>query len=75
MEGLKFVLDSKLGRSKEEIEGDIKKLGGSVGSRITDKIAAVISTKDNVKEMDSKMKKAEDLSIPVIELSFLDAVK
>ena len=45
LEGMKFVLDSKLGRSKEDIEKDIKKLGGSVGSLVTDKIAALISTK------------------------------
>lgn len=44
MKGLKFVLDSKLDKSKD-VEEEIKKLGGSIGSRVTEKIAAVVSTK------------------------------
>jgi hypothetical protein len=42
---LKFIVDSKLEKSKEKVEAEIKKLLGSVGSRVTEKIAAVISTK------------------------------
>lgn len=75
LDGLKFVVDSKVGRLKEKIEDDIKKLGGSLGSRVTEKIAAVISTKDNLNEMESKMKKASELGIHVVDVSFLDEFK
>ncbi|EFX75651.1 hypothetical protein DAPPUDRAFT_55885 [Daphnia pulex] len=75
LEGLKFIVDSKLEKSKEKVEAEIKKLLGSVGSRVTEKIAAVISTKDNLKEKDSKLKKASELGIHVVDLSFFDAIK
>lgn len=48
MKGLKFVLDSKLDRPKEDVEEIIKKFGGEVGSRVSEKIAAVISTKGKI---------------------------
>lgn len=44
LKGLKFVLDSKLDGPKD-IENDVKKLGGSVASRVTEKVAALISTR------------------------------
>ena len=43
-----FVLDSKLEKSKskeKEIEGRLKKLGGKLVSRISDKVAAILSAK------------------------------
>lgn len=48
LKGLKFVLDSKLDRPKEDVEEIIKKFGGEVGSRVSEKIAAVISTKGKI---------------------------
>ena len=45
LKGLKFVLDSKLGRSKEDVEGDLKNLGGSVTLHVTKRTAALISSK------------------------------
>ena len=43
-----FVLDSKLEKSKskeKEIEGRLKKLGGKLVARISDKVAAILSAK------------------------------
>lgn len=75
LKGVVFLLDSKLDRSKEEITKDIEDLGGKVSSRMSEKVAAFISTKGRVKAMDSKMEKAEDLKIPVVPLDILDEFK
>jgi len=45
LKGFVFLLDSKLDRSKEEITKDIENLGGKVSSRMSEKVAAFISTK------------------------------
>jgi NAD-dependent DNA ligase len=48
LNNLTFVLDAKLEKSKskeKEIEGRLKKLGGKLGSRISEKVAAVLSAK------------------------------
>lgn len=45
LKGFVFLLDSKLDRSKEEITKEIEGLGGKVSSRMTEKVAAFISTK------------------------------
>ena len=48
LNNMSFVLDSKLEKSKskeKEIEGRLKKLGGKLASRITEKVAAILSAR------------------------------
>jgi NAD-dependent DNA ligase len=45
LKGFVFLLDSKLDRTKDEITKDIEDLGGRVSSRMSEKVAALISTK------------------------------
>ena len=50
LKGMAFYLDSKVKRSKVEIKGIIEKLGGRITSRITDQVAAVISSQGNERQ-------------------------
>ena len=45
LKGMSFYLDSDLERPKVEIKDVIEKLGGRITSRISDKVAAVLSSK------------------------------
>lgn len=72
---MEFTLIGKLARTKEEIKIEIEKLGGKLVSSVHEKMAAVISTEDEVEKMNDKMEKAKSLGIQVVPLKFLDEVK
>lgn len=50
-------------------------MGGKLGTKIHEKVAAIISTEDEVKRMSSRMREAKDFGIQVIPEDFLDDVK
>lgn len=47
LKGMSFFLDSDLERPKVEVKNIIEKLGGRITSRISDKVAAVLTSKRN----------------------------
>lgn len=72
---MEFVIIGKLNQSKDDIKAAIQKMGGKLGTKIHEKVAAIISTEDDVKRMGSKMTEAKDLGIQVVPEDFLEAVK
>jgi len=72
LKGMSFYLDSDLERPKVEIKDVIEKLGGRITSRISDKVAAVLSSKRKIDGLDSTMEKAEAKGIQVVPLDILD---
>lgn len=72
---MEFTLIGKLTKSSQTIERMIKKMGGKVVSIIHDKLAAVISTPDEVKKKRLPMKVAKKCNIQVISEDFLEAIE
>jgi len=71
LKGVNFVLDGKV--DKETLKRLIEKHGGHVSSRVSGKVAAVISTADEVSKKKSKaMISAEELKIHVVSEDVLD---
>ncbi|XP_064621580.1 poly [ADP-ribose] polymerase 1-like [Lineus longissimus] len=76
LHGLKFAIVGKTNKTKAEITSVLDGLGASVvGGKINQKIAAVISTKEEIEKMSKKIKEAEDADVQVVDEGFLDAVK
>ena len=48
LKGLAFVLDTKLEKLKDSLKARIEKLGGKLTSRVSEKVAAVISARSNI---------------------------
>ncbi|XP_041975989.1 poly [ADP-ribose] polymerase isoform X2 [Aricia agestis] len=74
LKNLQFYLHGKFKAPKEEVKNRILKLGGLVTSKLTDTLAAVVSTKNEVEKMNPKMQDIQYLSIEVVEESFLDLI-
>lgn len=55
----------------EDIKKSIQRMGGRLGTKIHDKVAAIISTEAKVKKMDNRMQKAKELGIQVVPEEFL----
>lgn len=72
---LEFVIIGKTEQSKDDIKTAIQRMGGKLGTKIHDKLAAIISTEDEVKRMGSRMTEAKELQIQVVPEHFLDTVK
>lgn len=72
---MEFAVIGKLKMSKKEIESVIKKMGGRVVNGIHNKLAAVISNREEVEKMDSKMTEAKAYNIQVISEEFLSEVE
>lgn len=72
---MEFVLIGKLKQERDDIEQLIKKLGGKIGTEIHDRVAAIISTKNKVRKMGKRMKKAKKYSIQVVSEIFLDKIQ
>lgn len=72
---MEFVIIGKLDQSKDDIKYIIQRMGGKLGTKIHDKLAAIISTPDEVERMGSRMHEAKDFGIQVVPEDFLDAVK
>lgn len=71
---MEFVIIGSLIMTKKEIERTIKKMGGKFGHRIHDKLAAIISTQEEVQKMDQLMKQAKECNIQVVSENFLKEI-
>lgn len=69
---MQFVILGKLQRDKEELKRQITKLGGKVTTKISETVMAVISTKDEVEKLGSRMATVEDEKIHVVPEEFVD---
>lgn len=72
---MEFVIIGKTKLPKEEIKTIIQRMGGKLGTKIHEKLAAVISTEEEVEKMNSRMSEVKDLGIQVVPDDFLEAVK
>lgn len=72
---MEFVIIGKTEKSKDDIKKTIQRMGGKLGSKIHDKVAAVISNEAEVERMGSRMGDARDLGIQVVPEHFLDDAK
>lgn len=72
---MEFVIIGKTEKSKDDIKKIIQKMGGKLGSKIHDKVAAIISTESEVKRMGDRMSQAKEYGIQVVPEQFLDYVK
>lgn len=72
---MEFVIVGKTERSKDDIKKLVQRMGGKLGTKIHEKVTAIISTEDEVKRMSSRMREAKDFGIQVIPEDFLDDVK
>ncbi|XP_047526673.1 poly [ADP-ribose] polymerase [Vanessa atalanta] len=74
LKNLQFFIYGKFKTPKEDIKHRILKLGGLVVNKLTDTLAAVISTKNDLEKMNVKMEEIQDKDIEVVEESFLDLI-
>lgn len=72
---MEFVIIGHTERTKDDIKKLIQRMGGKLGTKIHEKVAAIISTEDEVKRLGSRMREAKDFGIQVIPEDFLDDVK
>lgn len=72
---MEFVIIGHLEQSKDDIKKVIQKMGGKLGTKVHEKVAAIISTEKEVEKLGSKMQEAKDFGIQVVPEDFLDAVK
>ncbi|CAH2107562.1 unnamed protein product [Euphydryas editha] len=74
LKNLQFFIYGKFKTPKEDIKNRILKLGGLVVSKLTDTLAAVVSSKSELEKMNSKMAEIQEKDIEVVEESFLDLI-
>lgn len=72
---MEFVIIGKTQKSKEDIKKMIQKMGGKLGTKIHGKIAAIISTEEEVARLGHRMKEAKEFGIQVVPEHFLDDAK
>lgn len=72
---MEFVIIGKTKKSKDEIKKIIQKMGGKLNTKIHEKVAAIISTEEEVERLGSRMNEAKELGIQVIPETFLDDAK
>lgn len=72
---MEFAIIGKLEQSKDDVKLKIQRMGGKLGSKIHEKLAAIISTEEEVTRMGSRMNEAKDFGIQVVPEEFLETVK
>lgn len=75
LEGMKFMVSGKFSKSKAEITQAVTRLGGAVVTKCDEKVAAVISTKDEVAKKSKVIKEAEKADVHVVDEDFLTKVE
>ncbi|XP_049866080.1 poly [ADP-ribose] polymerase [Pectinophora gossypiella] len=73
LKNLQFFIYGKV-KSKEDVKKRILKLGGLVVSKLTETLAAVVSTKKDIDNMPRKMAEIQEEDIEVVDESFLDLI-
>lgn len=71
--GLHFVAFGNLKTPKEELKEMISKLGGKLTTKLHDKLAAIISTKDEVSKMNKRMQEVQELDIQVFWMKIIQS--
>ncbi|XP_045512835.1 poly [ADP-ribose] polymerase isoform X2 [Pieris brassicae] len=74
LKNLQFFMYGKFKGDKEEIKKRILKMGGLVTSRVTDTLAAVVSTENEVEKMAAKMESIQAEDIEVVNEEFFDLI-
>lgn len=74
-EPLLFVVVGKPITSRESLKEIIASMGGKLVVALHERVAAVISTIDEIKIMSTRMKNVQSADIPVVEEGFLEAVE
>ena len=72
---MEFVILGKTTKSKDELKKEIQRLGGKLITRISDKLAAVISTPEEVEKMGKRMEEVKKSDIQVVSEDFLEEAK
>lgn len=72
---MEFVTVGKIDVPKEELKSQIAQMGGKLGTKLHDKVTAVISTAKEVERMSSKMEEAKAKGLQVMTADFLQHVK
>lgn len=72
---MEFLIMGKTEKSKDALKKEIQRMGGKVGSKVHEKLAAIISTEDEVKRMGSRMNEAKDFGIQVVPEDFVEDAK
>uniref|UniRef100_A0A7R8Z663 Poly [ADP-ribose] polymerase n=1 Tax=Timema douglasi TaxID=61478 RepID=A0A7R8Z663_TIMDO len=75
LKAMEFVLLGKIQKSKEEIKAEIVRMGGKLVTKIHDRLAAVISTPEEVEKMNKRMEEVKKCDVHVVSEDFLDEVK
>lgn len=72
---LQFVILGKTETPKDQLKDKILKLGGKVTTKITNTVAAIISTPEEVERMNSRMQEAKDMQIQVVPEDYIEDAK
>lgn len=72
---MEFVIVGNLEKPRNEIEKQIRKLGGKIGTTIHSKLAAIISNHQEIKNMGFQMASAKIHKIQVVSVDFLTAIQ
>lgn len=71
---MEFVIIGNLIMTHKEVVRKIRKLGGTISNRIHEKLAAIISTEEEVSNMNKLMKQAKQYEIQVVSENFLNDI-
>jgi NAD-dependent DNA ligase len=73
--GMHVVILGKTETPKDDLKARIVHLGGKLVTKLQEKIAVVISNKNEVEKMNTRMQEVQSLDIQVVPESFLDAIE
>ncbi|XP_058169073.1 poly [ADP-ribose] polymerase-like [Anopheles ziemanni] len=71
---MQFVIIGKPAKTEKQLTAKILQMGGKVVQEITKHTAAIISTKEEVQLMSSRIQEAKDLQIQVVLETFIESV-
>lgn len=72
---MEFVIIGNTKKPINEIRKTIQKMGGKLGKKVHNKVAAIISTEEDIEHMGIRMQEAKELGIQVVPEHFVDDVK
>ncbi|XP_014489527.1 PREDICTED: poly [ADP-ribose] polymerase [Dinoponera quadriceps] len=75
LKNMQFVIVGRTEKDKEELKREILLLGGTVGTKIHNELAAVISIPKEVEKMNKRMQEVKSFDIQVITEDFVEEAK
>ncbi|KAI4498125.1 hypothetical protein M0802_006611 [Mischocyttarus mexicanus] len=75
LKNMQFVIIGTTEKSKDLLKKEIALLGGSVVTKIHEKLAAVISNPKEIKKMNKRMEDVKSLDIQVVSEDFIEEAK